>query len=321
MVQKSLINELLLSMDSFLDIADKNINKIARGKMTHLVMVETTSCGAESLSKILEKINDCGKVGHSFGIKTDDDDPVNLGGWDGDGSDHIGDITIREILTDEDKEKEEQDHVVERMRSYILQDLSDKKKEHLEQVEEAMDEPIKDIIERNKKEKTAAINDNKLPEKQLVNMLRDFDKKMKAKEDLEEPAESLWAEEMPLEDVKKATQWLTEWLQKNAEDENKGLILEPEITLSDLTRTANEYYNKLLSFAQEEPEEETHPMEDIERAVLTHEYSGGPKSDINIRKLIEALKDEQKGFSQESPVDFTGEKVELDDDDEGFEDE
>ncbi len=68
-------------------------NKSAGVSPTHVVEVYTTSSGSETVKTILERIEKLGAPGHSFGIKSDDG--VNLGGWDGDGSDHIKEIRIR----------------------------------------------------------------------------------------------------------------------------------------------------------------------------------------------------------------------------------
>jgi hypothetical protein len=70
-------------------------NKAAGTVATHVVEVYTTGQGAESVQKILEKIDALGAPGHSFGIKGDQGE--NLGGWDGDGGDHIKEIKVREL--------------------------------------------------------------------------------------------------------------------------------------------------------------------------------------------------------------------------------
>jgi hypothetical protein len=51
----------------------------------------------------MTKINQLGRVGHSFGIQSDSDEG-SLGSWDGDGCDYILGIKIAELETgDEEK--------------------------------------------------------------------------------------------------------------------------------------------------------------------------------------------------------------------------
>ena len=70
-------------------------NKAAGTTATHVVEVYTTGSGAESVKNILERIEKLGAPGHSFSIKGDEGE--NLGGWDGDGADHIKEIKVREL--------------------------------------------------------------------------------------------------------------------------------------------------------------------------------------------------------------------------------
>ena len=150
--------------------------------------------------------------------------------------------------------------------------------------------------------------DKKTKEQEFKDVLKNFERKMRAKEELETPVETFWAEQFPVDEAKKANQWLTEWLQKNAGEDK------------DLTGIANKFYKKLLKNAG--PEEEHHPMEDIERSVLDTEYAGRPESDFNIKELIRKLKEEQRDVSEglEDHSEEMGGRLD-EESDEGFEDE
>ena len=99
--------------------------------------------------------------------------------------------------------------------------------------------------------------------------------------------------------------WLSEWLQKNAEDDK----------CTDVVKTSNEFYSKLLKSAG--LEEEHHPIEDIERSILDTEYADRPESSFDIKALIQSLKEEQ-GFGPDPEEEMVGLEG---DEDEGFEDE
>lgn len=89
---KKLVNE---SIDNFLN---NNINEKLAEEYTEEISVKVRKGSAENLIKILECIKYCGNIGHSFEIVIDPDEKENLSdrtfGWDGDGSDHIGEIKL-----------------------------------------------------------------------------------------------------------------------------------------------------------------------------------------------------------------------------------
>ena len=83
------------------DLVSRVVSKFKgpSAKFEVLVRVEHEST-AETISTILSRIDKLGRVGHSFGIKSDSD-PGSLGGWDGDGHDRILGISIVNLETGE----------------------------------------------------------------------------------------------------------------------------------------------------------------------------------------------------------------------------
>jgi len=63
------------------------------------VIVECSHSGAEALQALIEYIKSNGNTGHSFSIivDPDDKDANESFGWDGDGSDSIGDIKVENL--------------------------------------------------------------------------------------------------------------------------------------------------------------------------------------------------------------------------------
>jgi hypothetical protein len=57
---------------------------------------------ADTVARIMAKINQLGRVGHSFGIKSDSDEG-SLGSWDGDGHDYVLGIKIVELETGDEE--------------------------------------------------------------------------------------------------------------------------------------------------------------------------------------------------------------------------
>jgi len=64
----------------------------------HVVEIYTTGCGAESIQELLERVQRHGEGGHSFTIRSEGDERVYLGGWDGDGADYISEIRVRALV-------------------------------------------------------------------------------------------------------------------------------------------------------------------------------------------------------------------------------
>lgn len=54
----------------------------------------SNGCGYDALRQLLVAINNHGRTGHSFGIISEDDEKVKLGGWDGDGGAFITGIDV-----------------------------------------------------------------------------------------------------------------------------------------------------------------------------------------------------------------------------------
>lgn len=75
-------------------------NKTAGSSPQSIVTVKASKEGAAAIKRILERIQEVGGVGHSFGIieqDPPDGEPVVLGGWDGDGSCWIHSIDVEDI--------------------------------------------------------------------------------------------------------------------------------------------------------------------------------------------------------------------------------
>jgi hypothetical protein len=67
---------------------------------TDTIIVKVRKGSGENMKNIIECIKDCGNTGHTYSIVIDPDEKEGLSErtfeWDGDGSDHVESVTLKE---------------------------------------------------------------------------------------------------------------------------------------------------------------------------------------------------------------------------------